>query len=467
MQLVSVEPVNPATPIDDLPMLDRTQRAAFRMSSRWLLALGLAATTSFARADAPHRRDATVQAIEQNAPAIVNIHGQKTVSTNEDGHGEQTQRVNGMGTGVVIDVRGYILTNFHVVDGVKKIQVTLVNGQNYVATLVAHDPKTDLAVIKISAGRDALQVITIGTSDDLMWGETVIAVGNAYGYEHTVTRGVVSALHRTVPVSGSQTYKDLIQVDASINPGNSGGPLLNIDGEMIGINVAVRQGAQGIGFAIPVDTALAIGAELMNTARVDNTWHGIVPVLGKEGVHQVIVQELEEGSPAQSAGLQPGDVITAVGERPLTRPLDLETAILGMKSGEEVELKIVRNSATRTIPLVLAKTSKRAVLHDEDEDVWLALGMELQPAPKKTFQDTQSKYRGGMKVASVRPNGPAAKQGIKQGDILVGLHQWETINMENVRYVIARPEFETEPLKFFVLRNGATLFGNLNVSIQR
>ena len=148
-----------------------------------------------------------------------------------------------MGTGVVIDPRGYIITNYHVVNGVRDIQVTLADGERYIAKLVARDPETDLAIIKIDAKQE-IPVISIGTSSDLMTGETVIAMGNAYGYEHTVTRGIVSALRRSVQVNEAQNYDDLIQTDASINPGNSGGPLLNIDGEMIGINVAVRAGAR-------------------------------------------------------------------------------------------------------------------------------------------------------------------------------------------------------------------------------
>src|SRR5262249_41172146 len=143
--------------------------------------------------------------------------------------------------------------------------------------MVAHDSKTDLAIIKINVSRK-LPVIDVGTSADLMIGEPTVAIGNAYGYEHTVTCGIVSALHRAVQVSDSQKYRDLIQADAAINRGNSGGPLLNADGQMIGINVAVRQGAQAIGFAIPVDLAMSVAANLMSVQRtkLDNTWHGIV-----------------------------------------------------------------------------------------------------------------------------------------------------------------------------------------------
>ncbi|MEX0979119.1 MAG: trypsin-like peptidase domain-containing protein, partial [Pirellulales bacterium] len=277
------------------------------------------------------RQTATVKLVQHASPAIVNIHGQKTLAPGDENYRRgELQNVNGMGTGVIIDERGYILTNHHVVEGVKRIEVTLSDDEEYVATRVTHDPKTDLAIIKINANTK-LPVIDIGTSSDLMTGEEVVAVGNAYGYEHTVTRGIISALHRTVQVSETQSYKDLIQTDASINPGNSGGPLLNIDGEMIGINVAVRAGAQGIGFAIPVDMAVEVAAELMcaERERAENTWHGIVakaPV--QPSASSCVVGPLDEKSPAAKCGLKPGDVIARIGDNPVARSLDLERALL-------------------------------------------------------------------------------------------------------------------------------------------
>ncbi|MEE9602231.1 MAG: trypsin-like peptidase domain-containing protein, partial [Thermoguttaceae bacterium] len=180
-----------------------------------------------------------VRAVQGARPSVVNIRGEKTIAAPQTDPSATGRRVNGMGTGVVIDPRGYVVTNYHVVEGVREIRVTLADKRRFTAKLIARDMGTDLAIIKINVGEE-LPVITFGTSDDLMPGETVVAVGNAYGYEHTVTRGIISALHRGVPVNDAQFYDDLIQVDAAINPGNSGGPLLNSDGEMIGINVAVR-----------------------------------------------------------------------------------------------------------------------------------------------------------------------------------------------------------------------------------
>ncbi|HEY1786269.1 MAG TPA: trypsin-like peptidase domain-containing protein [Pirellulales bacterium] len=457
----------------------------------WGLALALAVAATPAGGSAAGselRRNATVRAIEQARPSIVNIHGQKTVlSPDENVHrGDAPQHVNGMGTGVVIDQRGYIITNHHVVEGVKKIQVTLAGGQAFVATLVSHDPRTDLAVIKISS-KEELPVITVGTSSDLMTGEPVIAIGNAYGYEHTVTRGIVSALHRTVHVSDAQQYQDLIQTDASINPGNSGGPLLNIDGEMIGINVAVRAGAQGIGFAIPVDMAMEIAARLMSAERIEGVVHGVKVAPDASARQELVVGDLADESPAAKSGLRPGDVITRANDKPIARSLDFERALLDHKAGEQIEVVVRRDQQPVTLSLVLA--SKGRVVSNvssvtrtevpasepatasktrDAAKIWDLLGLKLEEVPAKQLRQSQTQYRGGMLVVAVRPDSPAARQGIRRGDVLVGLHIWETISLENVAYVLNRPDFEDlEPMKFFILRNNESKFGHLNVSLRK
>jgi serine protease Do len=410
------------------------------------------------------RRTPTVKLVQQARPSIVNIHGQKTLGPGEDGFRRgETQNVNGMGTGVVIDERGYILTNHHVVDGVKKIEVTLADKQEYIGTRISHDPKTDLAIIKINVPRK-LPVIKTGTSNDLMPGESVVAVGNAYGYEHTVTRGIISALHRTVRVSDSQDYKDLIQTDASINPGNSGGPLLNIDGEMIGINVAVRAGAQGIGFAIPVDMAMGVAADLMSAQH--NTWHGIVSKQsGTQAVTQCVIKQVDEESPAAKCGLQPGDVIASVGESPVARALDLERALLGHRPGEEIALSVERNKKPVTVNLTLAAAPKR--VNDPDR-IWDTLGLRLTPATASQLKGYQKQYRGGLLVTEVRADSPSFREGIHRGDILLGMHIWETISLENVNYILKNSELSSlQPLKFLILRNDVRYEGALTVSMRK
>jgi serine protease Do len=402
------------------------------------------------------RRSVIVRAIESQRDAVVNIHGQKMVGGTEEDGGEM-RRVNGMGTGVVIDSRGYVVTNFHVVDGVRRIEVTLASGKTVAATLVSHDPRTDLAVIKVDIDTP-LPVVTIGTSSDLMIGETVLALGNAYGYEHTVTRGIISALHRCVEVSRTQRYDDLIQTDASINPGNSGGPLLNIDGQVIGINVAVRAGAQGIGFAIPIDDVLEVVTRLMSVERVDHTWHGIVAK--SDGRPGVVVEAVHRESPAATVGVRAGDLITRIADVPVSRQLDIERALLGRKAGERVPVTVVRAGAEERIDLALAAMRRDAV--PLDERCWNEIGLRLQPAAAGKVQKLQARYRGGLVVTEVRSNGPAAEQGIKEGDILVGLHVWETIAPDNIAYILDKAQEEhLNPIKFYVLRGRETLFGHI------
>jgi serine protease Do len=347
------------------------------------------------------------------------------------------------------------------VDGVPKINVTLSDESTYVARLLSYDTATDLAIIRIDAGRP-LSVIPIGTSDDLLIGETVIAVGNAYGYSHTVTHGVISALHRSVQVSEAQGYDDLIQTDAAINPGNSGGPLLNIDGEMIGVNVAVRAGAQLIGFTIPVDNVMQIAADLLSTRRLRKTWHGVVAKPHEGGL---LVAEIDDDSPAASVGLRSGDVIKAVGDQVLVRSVDLERALLERKAGDEVPFTIERDRQPLDLKLVLAPSPEPK---KTDDSAWELLGMRLTPVPEPQFARLGTRYRGGLTVTAVRSDSPAARQGIRRGDILVGMHKWETTKMDHVAFVLSRPEFaKLEPLKFYIVRGNETLSGQLTVAQRR
>lgn len=410
------------------------------------------------------RRTAIVEAVEKVRDSVVNIQGRKIVRAEptEVGNNEPFRQVNGMGTGVIVDARGYILTNYHVVENVETIQVTLSDRSNFVARLVSNDSVSDLAVIKIDVGRP-LPVIPCGVSSDLMPGEPVIALGNAFGYEHTVTRGIISSLHREVQVSATQKYHDLIQTDASINPGNSGGPLLNIDGEMIGINVAVRVGAQGIGFAIPVDEVLEIAARLLSTEQVERIVHGVVgETRSVETDRYFTVVGIREGSAAAKSGLQPGDVITAVDQTPVKRAIDFERALLGRPGEQPLVLSIQREGQPQTLPFVLPPALPET--DDFEQRTWRVLGVRLIPASKEECQRTASRYRGGMRVLAVRPDGPAARQGIRVGDVLVGMHVWETISRDNIVYVLNRTDQEDlQPLKFFVLRGEETLYGFLQL----
>lgn len=412
------------------------------------------------------RRTAIVKAVEAAQPSVVNIHGRKTVRDNA-ALTDASRQVNGMGTGIIIDERGYIITNYHVVEGVGRIQVTLHDDSELVAQLIAHDPKTDLAIIKINT-EGKQPVIATGTSRDLMIGEPVIAVGNAFGYTHTVTRGIISALHRTVQVSDEQKYHDLIQTDASINPGNSGGPLLNIDGEMIGINVAVRVGAQGIGFAIPIDEAMDVAARLMTAEKIERVAHGVI---GKttfdETTPYFVVSALRKDSAGEKGGLQVGDVVVSAGDTKVERALDFERAMIGRRPGEEVALTVKRNQESVKVSIILDAATKGTIakVSTERDLHWDTLGVKLSPMNSGEFRLLNSRYRGGLKVLAVRDDSPASKQGIRAGDVLVGMHIWETVSVDNLNYILNRDDFvDLQPIKFYIVRGSETLFGHLRVA---
>ncbi|GAB6164190.1 trypsin-like peptidase domain-containing protein [Thermostilla marina] len=413
------------------------------------------------------RETPIVRAVKAARPAVVNIRGEKTLITTAGTNGQidAARRVNGMGTGVIIDSRGYIITNHHVVDGVREIQITLADGRQFIAELVARDPETDLAIIKIDVP-EPLTVINIGTSSDLMPGESVVAVGNAYGYEHTATRGIVSALHRAVQVSDAQFYDDLIQTDASINPGNSGGPLLNIDGEMIGINVAVRAGAQGIGFAIPVDKVVRVTTELFAQLNEKHVRHGLEFAATSPLEHRLVVAEVEPESPAAEAGIEPGDVIVRVDDIPVRSELDFQRAILDKKPEDELDIVVSRSGEEVSADLALAAPAVSKLDHDA---TWELLGLRLEPMPSDEFNRRfHTHYRGGLLITEVRPGSPAAAQGLRAGDVLVGMHIWETVNLENVRYIMNRPDLASLlPLKFYILRGNDTYYGYLSVAMHQ
>ena len=418
-----------------------------------------------------------VRAVQRARPSVVNIHSVKTIAGDEIFGSGKRRKVNGMGTGIVIDERGYIATNYHVIKGVDSLRATLTDGGSYTARVVSFDRKHDLAVIKIDPGR-RLAVMPLGTSSDLMLGEKVIAVGNAYGYENTVTAGIVSARSRDVVVNDKVSYKRLIQTDASINPGNSGGPLLNLDGEVVGINVAIRAGAQRIGFAIPIDDARVVLAQLLSIERLNGTYHGLLArerTTGKQ--RRLVVKASRPDSPASKAGFRPGDVILAAGKVKVADAVDFERALLGHVPGDKIEVVIRRNVGTRKLTLALGRPAKNVVTAKSEtvvtpvavrkpiaDKTWRRLGLKLARVPATDRRFHGLMYRGGMRILAVRRGGPADRSGIRIGDVLVGLHVWETIDKDNVDFVLDHPKLASfSPLKFYILRGRETLFGHIAV----
>lgn len=407
------------------------------------------------------RRSPIVKAVQSASPAVVNIHGRKSIRNRSVGRNSQPaeRQVNGMGTGIIFDARGYILTNYHVVQGVSSIVVTQHDQTVHTAKLIARDESSDLAIIKIPTRR-RLSTIRIGDSSTLLPGETVIAVGNAYGYSHTVTRGIISALNRNVQVNESQRYVNLIQTDASINPGNSGGPLLNIDGEMIGVNVAVRIGAQGIGFAIPSNDALEIAARLLSESRPRLTFGVQAVTHYYDGTSSYVVRKVDADSSAAAQGVKPGDVILDIGGITVHNRLDYERALLQLPPDNSFSVSLQRDRERLRLKCSLVPLSATGT--PANKRIWEEIGVRFAPVSRNLLGTHQKRYRGGLRILQIRPGSLAEKNGLLASDVLLGIHKWETVSLDNLSYILASPEYKTESsLKFYLLRNQQILFGQL------
>lgn len=399
--------------------------------------------------------------------SVVNLRGRKTVAA-DIGSDAESKQVNGMGTGVIIHPRGYVLTNYHVVQGVKRIEVTTSDRQKTTAKVLAHDPETDLAILKIDLPRE-LPTIRIGSSSDLMLAETVAAVGNAYGYEHTVTVGIVSQLGRTVQVNEDQVYKNLIQTDASINPGNSGGPLLNLNGEMIGINVAVRIGAQGIAFAIPVNDALEVAADLMSNLSAQRISHGLrTKTVLVKNQPTLFVASIAPNSPAASSGISKGDRILSVGDHPVSNRLDFECAMVSATekksgSGFPLQVAVMHGKSELKVALNVNKVTRRV-----SDMAWGSLGMKLIRANDSEMLDRHPDYKNGLKVVSVRPGSPADFEGILEGDVLVAIAGYKTESLENLQWVLEQPDMgqQSSLMFFYILREKEPFWGKMRVATR-
>jgi serine protease Do len=425
------------------------------------------AASTTARRDWSLRQTPVVEVVKRVRDAVVNIHSERTVRAGAAAEelfalAPSQNRVNGMGTGIIIDPRGYIVTNFHVVEDVNSLRVRLADGTTAAGKIVARDHDSDLALLKIDVNRP-LPTMPLGTASDLMVGETVVAIGNAYGYEHTVSVGVVSAINRDVTLNKEMSYKSLIQTDASINPGNSGGPLLNVHGELVGVNVAIRAGAQGIGFAIPVDSMIRVACGLLAGRGRGSSASGLIV---KDEVHTspgeapqrtVLVDRLDPNGAAAKSGLQRGDVVLKVGDVAVASSLDVERGLLDRAAGDKVPLVVRRAGADQKAELVVEAVAPRPVVAVPvaGDAVWRRLGLRLTPASPEAVSRVKSQLRGGLLVTEVRPTGAADKAGIQRGDILVGLHNWEMLTLENVQYVLNHPDLAGfTPLQFYVIRAG-------------
>lgn len=411
------------------------------------------------------RRTPVVAAVEKAGPAVVNIRTEQIVKRRaspffgfsdpffdeffRDMAPPRTYKTESLGSGVIIDPRGFVLTNAHVIEKASKIFVALPGRHKEVqARLVGEDERVDLAVLKIKGKKD-FPFLRPARSDDLMPGETVIAIGNPLGLGHSITTGVVSARRRRIPTQNG-AFSVFIQTDALINPGNSGGPLLNINGELIGINTAIIKQAQGIGFAIPVGTAKRVLGDLIRLGHVRRAFLGIDPAAvgdafsSARGEGGVLVTSVERGSPAAAAGLRMADVILALDGEPVTSPEEFYSMLHTYTPDDRVRVRFLRGTE------VVEKVVRLAPL---PEKYGLKYG-------ERVFGMSLTKGREGLVVRKVAPDSPADKAGIHPGDLVAEVDGKRPKNLDAYSRLL-EDRMGAEPLQFLVVRGNRGYYVNL------
>ncbi len=409
----------------------RKQQRLFSIA--FMLASTFCATAPLFASPLPSRRSEVVEVVEKVAPAVVNIAAEQTVRRarsvfDQFFFGLDPRPAKSLGSGVIIDPKGIILTNDHVISGASRIVATTKTGQELACEVIGSDADNDLAVLRVKKPGAPLPTIKMGTSSDLLIGETVVAIGNPFGLTNTVTAGVLSALGRSVPGENQRVYNDFIQIDAPINPGNSGGPVVNVQGDMIGVATAIIGGAQGIGFAIPVDRARRIVSDLVKFGHVKPVWVGLhgrtVASRGEEGRAKGFrIRSVDPGSPAERAGIRPGDQIVAVDSTPIDSQESFETTLSTRGPGRPMKIVLKGGSGERTVTL-----SGQDPPADYGVRILRGLGMSVRPA------------RGGLRISIVDARGAAAQAGLESGDTLLALNGTAVADTDDVNKVLSRDQ---------------------------
>jgi serine protease Do len=373
-----------------------------------------------------------------------------------------------LGSGFIVEKDGYIITNNHVIDGASEIKVKLADGRESAAQVIGRDPKTDLALIKISTLLKDLPTLTLGDSDAIQVGDWVLAIGNPFGLEHTVTQGIISASGRVI---GSGPYDNFLQTDAPINPGNSGGPLVNVKGEVVGINSAIVAAGQGIGFAIPSNTAKRIVAQLREKGKVVRGWigvsiqtvtPGIATALGLKEARGVLVSDTVPGGPAEQGGLQKGDVIVSFDGKKINEPKDLPWIVAETPVGKEVAVNVIRDGKEMDLKLKIAEmTGQPAVSQVPGPGVGLGLTVDnLRPELREKYQ---IKARSGVVILRVAPGSASDIAGLQAGDVILEINKQHVADLRQYGQIMAKIE-QGKPILLLLQRAGQTFFVTIALS---
>ncbi|MGD0822572.1 MAG: Do family serine endopeptidase [Desulfomonilia bacterium] len=383
------------------------------------------------------------------------------------------RELKGIGTGMIINEDGYILTNNHVVAGATQIQVILSDERQFDAKVIGTDPKTDLAVIKVSA-KEKLPSVTFGDSDKVQVGEWVVAIGHPRGLDQTVTQGIISAKHRQ-GITDPNTYQDFLQTDAAINPGNSGGPLLNLDSQVIGVNSIIASqsgGSEGLGFAIPSNMALHIAKSLMGTGKVQRGWLGIslqdvsfdkMKSLKLNTPKGAYVMDVVKDGPASKAGIKAGDVIMSFDGKDIEDSGALRNLVAGTPLGKEVKLGIMRDGKKITIPVTVGNIEDAAKLMAAS--LRDKLGVDVRPMNENERSRYGLEQDQGVAVKWLDPNGPLAKAGFEINDIILRINDQTIDSVENFASIVSTLK-QYQKITIFVVDHRTGQTGYIQVEIR-